>query len=231
MEKDSIKVWLFSQQPLFRQGVRQAFEQANGIEIIGEAETSEKLSQTIEVLPPQVAIVDLDQNAEMGLRLCLRLKQVTPTTGIIVTTSCPSDEQLFSAIRNQVSAFIVKDIKTGELCEVVRKVAHGEHPINDTLNNRPSVAKHILEEFQELSKEQAMEELVSPLTEREIEIISLMAKGYANKQIAGHLNVSEQTIKNHITSILSKLDANARTEAVVKAIKRGLISINNKDGN
>jgi DNA-binding NarL/FixJ family response regulator len=231
MEKDSIKVWLFSQQPLFRQGVRQAFEQVNGIEIIGEAETSEKLSQTIEVLPPQVAIVDLDQNVEMGLRLCLRLKQVTPTTGIIVTTSCPSDEQLFSAIRNQVSAYLVKDIKIEELCEVVRKVAHGEHPINDTLNSRPSVAQHILEEFQELSKEQAMEELVSPLTEREIEIINLMAKGYANKQIAGHLNVSEQTIKNHITSILSKLDANARTEAVVKAIKRGLISINNKDGN
>jgi DNA-binding NarL/FixJ family response regulator len=75
-----------------------------------------------------------------------------------------------------------------------------------------------------------MEELVSPLTEREIEIISLMAKGFANKQIAGHLNVSEQTIKNHITSILSKLDANARTEAVVKAIKRGLININQEDG-
>jgi DNA-binding NarL/FixJ family response regulator len=230
MEKESIKVWLFSQQPLFRQGVRQAFAQTQGIEIIGEAETSEKLSQTVEILLPQAAIVDLDHNAEGALRLCLRLKQVTPTTSIIMTTSCPTDEQLFSAIRHQVSAFVVKDIKIEEFCEVVRNVAHGGHPIDETLNSRPSVAKHILEEFQELSREKAMEELVSPLSEREIEIINLMAKGFANKQIAGHLNVSEQTIKNHITSILSKLDANARTEAVVKAIKRGLININQEDG-
>ncbi len=226
MKKDSIKVWLFSQQSLFRHGVRQAFDQTDGIEIIGEAEISEKLSQTIEVLPPQVAIVDLDHNADAGLRLCLRLKQLTPGTGIIVTTSCPSDEQFFTAISNQASAYLTKDVKAHELCETVRKVAHGEYIISNVLSSRPGIAQHILEEFQKLSRKKLTEAPESPLTEREVDIIHLMARGYANKQIAVNLAVSEQTVKNHITSILSKLNANARTEAVVKAIQQGLISIN-----
>ena len=134
-----------------------------------------------------------------------------------------SDEQLFEVIKSNASAYMSKDIDSEGLISIVKRVAGGEHPINDSLSSRPKVAANILHQFQQLYKQQEVENLISPLTSRETEIVEYMSHGFANKQIAAKLNISEQTIKNHVTSILTKLDANARTEAVVKAIKRGLI--------
>ncbi len=224
MGEQKIRTWIFSQQPLFQQGIRQSFSDEN-IEIAGEAKVTDKMSRTIEVMPPDVAIIDIDAAPDSGLNLAHRIKQVTPSTAVIVLASNPNDDQFFRAISSQASAYLNKDISSDELCDMVRRVAHGEQPINDSLNNRPKVAAQILHQFQEFSQQQEVKDLISPLTSREIEIVNYMAQGYANKQIAAKLNISEQTIKNHVTSILSKLDANARTEAVVKAIKRGLISI------
>jgi DNA-binding NarL/FixJ family response regulator len=229
MDRDKTGIWLFSQQPIFRAGLRQSLSGVAGFEIIGESSITEKLSQAVEVILPQLAIVDLDSSSESGFHILRRLKQVTPTTYVIVMTSNFGDDQLFEAIRDQASAYLSKEVTAESLCEMVKWVAQGGRPISDSLSSSPRVAQQILAEFQELSREREVEELVSPLTTREIDIISLIAQGCANKQIASKLNVSEQTIKNHITSILSKLDANARTEAVVKAIRRGLITIN-KDG-
>jgi len=224
MNGQNIKIWIFSQQPLFRQGIRDSLSNVEDIEIAGEAKLTDKMSMTIEVMPPDVAVVDIDAAPDSGLNLANRIKQVTPSTAVIVLASSINDEQLFEAIRSRASAYLSKDISSDELSDVVRRVAHGEHPINDSLNNRPKVAAQILDQFQALSQQQEVESLISPLTSRETEIVDYMAQGYANKQIAVKLNISEQTIKNHVTSILSKLDANARTEAVVKALRRGLIS-------
>ncbi len=221
---EQIKVWIFSQQPLFRQGIRNSLSSINDIDIAGEAKLTDKMSLTIEVMPPDVAIVDIDSAPDSGLSLANRIKQVTPSTAVIVLASSVNDEQLFEVIKCQASAYLSKDISSEELCDIVRRVAHGEHPISESLNKRPKVAAQILDQFQTLSQQQEVENLISPLTSRETEIINYMAQGFANKQIATKLKISEQTIKNHVTSILSKLDANARTEAVVKAIRRGLIT-------
>lgn len=183
------------------------------------------MSLTIEVMPPDVAIVDVDAATDSGLDLTHRIKQVSPSTAVVVMTSNTNDDQLFEAIKAQASAYLSKEISGDGLVDAVRRAAHGERPIGDSLNNRPRVAEHILRQFQELSQRQEVESLISPLTSRETEVVDYMAQGYANKQIAVKLNISEQTIKNHVTSILSKLDANARTEAVVKAISRGFIDI------
>ncbi len=223
MEEQAIKVWLFSQQPLFRQGIQNTFSSISDIEIAGEAQLTDKMSRTIEVMPPDVAIVDIDSAPDSGLNLVNRVKQVTPSTAVIVLASDINDEQIFEAIKRQASAYLSKDIDSKELVDTVRRVARGEHPINDSLSKRPKVAAHILNQFQDLYQRQEVENLISPLTSRETEIVNYMAQGYANKQIAAKLKISEQTIKNHVTSILSKLDANARTEAVVKAIKKGFI--------
>ncbi len=220
-----IKTWVFSQQPLFRQGIRHSFSGTKDIEIAGEARITDKMSLTIEVMPPDVAIVDIDAATDSGLDLTHRIKQVSPSTAVVIMTSNTNDDQLFEAIKAQASAYLSKEISSDELVDAVRRAAHGEHPIGDSLNNRPRVAEHILHQFQELSQRQEVESLISPLTSRETEVVDYMAQGYANKQIAVKLNISEQTIKNHVTSILSKLDANARTEAVVKAISRGFIDI------
>lgn len=223
MEEQAIKIWLFSQQPLFRQGIKNTFSGVSDIEIAGEAKLTDKMSRTVEVMPPDVAIVDIDSAPDSGLNLVNRVKQVTPSTSVIVLVSDINDEQLFEAIKRKASAYMSKDIDSKELIDTVRRVARGEHPINDSLNKRPKVAAHILDQFQDLYQRQEVENLISPLTSRETEIVNYMAQGYANKQIAAKLKISEQTIKNHVTSILSKLDANARTEAVVKAIKKGFI--------
>ncbi|MFC1865295.1 LuxR C-terminal-related transcriptional regulator [Chloroflexota bacterium] len=223
MTKQSIKVWIFSQQPLYRNGIKNTFSDAAGIEVTGEAKLTEKLSQIIEVMPPDVAIVDLDSASDSGLNLAKRIKQITPSTALIVIASNTDDEQLLEVIKSHASAYLSKDINGEGLIEIVERVAGGEYPINDSLSNRPKVAAHILNQFQELYKQQEVENLISPLTTRETEIVECMSLGFANKQIAAKLNISEQTIKNHVTSILTKLDANARTEAVVKALKRGLI--------
>lgn len=224
MDQQSIKIWVFSQQPLFRQGIHNALSNAQDIEIVGEAQLTDKMSRTIEVMPPDVAIIDIDTAPDSGLNLVNRVKQVTPSTAVIVLASEVNDEYLFEAIKRQAAAYLSKDIQSKELISIVRRVVHGEHPISESLNSRPKVAAHILDQFQDLSQQQEVENLISPLTSRETEIVNYMAQGYANKQIAASLKISEQTIKNHVTSILSKLDANARTEAVVKAIKRGLIT-------
>jgi two-component system response regulator DegU len=224
MFKPKIRVWIFSQQPLFQQGIRQSLASQN-IEVAGEAKVNEKMSQTIEVMPPEVAIVDVDEAFDSGLSLAYRIKQVTPSTAVMILSSSISDDQLFKAIKVQAAAYVGKDIGSNELCNMVRRVAKGEQPIKESISNRPKVAAHILSQFNELSQQQEVKELISPLTSREVEIVNYMAKGFANKQIAAKLNISEQTIKNHVTSILGKLDANARTEAVVKAIKKGLITI------
>ncbi|UCE98388.1 MAG: response regulator transcription factor [Dehalococcoidia bacterium] len=224
MNEQSIKTWVFSQQPLFRQGLHNTFSDVKDIEIVGEAQLTDKMSRTIEIMPPDVAIIDIDTAPDSGLNLVNRVKQVTPSTEVIVLASDINDEYLFEAIKRQAAAYLSKDIQSEELINIVRRVVHGEHPINESLNNRPKVAAHILNQFQELYQQQEVENLISPLTARETEIVNFMAQGYANKQIAVSLKISEQTIKNHVTSILSKLDANARTEAVVKAIKRGLIT-------
>ena len=223
MNEQKIKLWVFSQQSLFRRGVRVSLADVADIDIAGEANLTDKISLTIDIMPPDAAIVDIDTAADSGLSLANRLKQISPSIAVIVLSSDVNDSQLFKAIKCQASAYLGKDIDSDELIDTVRRVARGEHPINENLNKRPAVAEQILGQFQALSQQQEVSSLMSPLTSRETEIINCMAQGYANKQIAGKLSISEQTIKNHITSILSKLDANARTEAVVKAIKSGLI--------
>jgi len=142
-----------------------------------------------------------------------------------VLTSNPDDAQLFQALKAQATAYLNKEITADQLVDIIRRVARGEHPINESLTTRPNVAEQVLHQFQELSWRSEAEGFISPLTPRETEILNYIAQGYLNKQIAVELNISEQTIKNHVTSILRKLNANARTEAVVVAIKQGLISI------
>ncbi|MBA7670691.1 Transcriptional regulatory protein DegU [subsurface metagenome] len=136
-----------------------------------------------------------------------------------------TDDQLFQAIENQVAAYLSKEINGDQLADMVRRVARGEYPINESLSSRPELAGKILNQFQALSGKTEVETLISPLTARETEILNYVAQGNSNKQIAAKLSISEQTIKNHVASIMLKLNANARTQAVVIAVQQGLISI------
>lgn len=195
------------------------------IEVSGAAEVNDEVLSAIDTLPPDVALVDIDAPTDSGLKLSRKIKQRLPNIGVVVLTSNPDDAQLFQALKAQAVAYLNKEIKADELVNTIRRVARGEHPINENLTTRPKLAEQVLHQFQELSWRSEAEAIIAPLTPRETEILNYIARGYLNKQIASELDISEQTIKNHVTSILRKLNANARTEAVVVAIKQGLISI------
>lgn len=222
---NKIQVFVVSQQSLFQQGIEHSFSDIDDIAISGVTGVSEEVLKAIDNLPPDVTLLDIDGPSENGLDLARRIKQRSPNIGVIVLTSSTDDNQLFLALKAQAVAYLSKEVTADQLVEIVRRVAKGEHPINESLTARPKVAEHVLQQFQELSSRSEAEAFISPLTPREIEILQYIAQGYLNKQIAAELGISEQTIKNHVTSILRKLNANARTEAVVVAIKQGLISI------
>ena len=225
MNTGKIQVFILSKQLLFRQGIEHILSSTQNTEITGAVEVNEEVLSTIDKLPPDVALVDVDASSDSELTIIHRIKQRLPNIGIIVLTSNPNDAELFQALKAQAAAYLSKEVTAEKLVDTIRRVACGEHPINESLVTRPNVADQVLQKFQELSWRVETEAFISPLTNRETEILNYIAQGYLNKQIAVELGISEQTIKNHVTSILRKLNANARTEAVVVAIKQGLISI------
>jgi two-component system, NarL family, response regulator DegU len=222
---EKIQVYIISQQSLFRQGIQQSLSNLPDISVAGVSEIQDGLLTTVEQMPPDVALLDIDGASEAGLTLARKIKQHSPSVAIVVLASNPNDDQLFEVLKGQAASYLNKETTAEQLVETVRRVAHGEHPINESLTTRPKVAEQVLLQFQELSRRTEAEAFLSPLTPREMEILKYIGQGFLNKQIAAELGISEQTIKNHVTSILRKLNANARTEAVVLAIKQGLITI------
>lgn len=223
MKTNKIQVLIISQQFLFRQGVELALSSMEDIEVTDSADFSNGIALAIDDLPPDVAILDIDAPSDTGLTLCRTLKKRLPNIGIIVVTSAPNDAQLFQALKAQAAAFLNKEITPDQLIDTISLVARGGYPINESFIIRPWVADQVLQQFQELSLQS--ETVISPLTRREAEVLNYVARGYSNKQIAAEFDISGQTIKIHVTSILRKLNANARTEAVVLALKQGIISL------
>ncbi|MBI4333704.1 MAG: response regulator transcription factor [Chloroflexi bacterium] len=222
---DKFQVLVLSRQILFRRGVEYALSQATEVQFSAAPELNDEVLSSIDSLPPDVAVVDIDGIADNGLTLARRIKQRSPSIALIMLATNLNDSQLFQALKGQASAYLDKDVTSEVLLDTVRRVARGEHPINESLTARPKVAEQVLQQFQELSWRSEAEAFISPLTARETQILNFIARGYLNKQIAAELAISEQTIKNHVTSILRKLNANARTEAVVVGIRQGLITI------
>ena len=225
MMNNLTNIIVVSPQVLFRKGIEITLSSETDIEIIDSVDFSNGVEYSVENLPPDIAILDIDGSTDAGFDIVQRLKQRLPNIATIIFTSYPDDEQLFQALKAQAAAYLSKEVTADEIIRTIRRLARGEYPINDSLHTRPKVAEQVLQKFQELSSQSETEDIVSPLTVRETEILEYIADGFLNKQIASELNISEQTIKNHVTSILRKLNANARTEAVVIAIKRGIISI------
>jgi two-component system, NarL family, response regulator DegU len=224
--EENIQVIIISQQSLFRHGIQHSLSGLPDIIVAGATEINDSVLTVVDNLPPDVALLDIDGSADAGLALARKIKQHSPSIAIVVMASNPSDEQLFEALKGQAASYLSKETTADKLADTIRRVAHGEHPINDSLTTRPKVAEQVLLQFQELSMRSEAESFISPLTPREMEILKYIGQGFLNKQIAVELGISEQTIKNHVTSILRKLNANARTEAVVLALKQGLITIN-----
>ncbi len=175
---------------------------------------------------PDIVLMDLSLPAPGGIETTQRIKREVPSTGIIALAVEEDEDQLFDAIKAGAAAFILKDITPDDLVTIIRRVNTGEYLINDKVFSRPAVASRVLKEFRELAVYgQEAAPIFAPLSPREVEILDNIAKGMTNKQVAYALSISEQTVKNHMSSILRKLSVNDRTQAVVYAMKQGWIRI------
>jgi DNA-binding NarL/FixJ family response regulator len=224
---DRVRVGIVDDLPLYRQGIRSALRETDsGLEVVAEASSGRQIIDVIQQQTPDVLIVDATLGDMSGLEVTRIVKQQNPSVAVVIMTAFEDEEELFKAIKVGAAAYITKDISSVELVTVVRKVQQGNYLINDSVLARPLLASRVLHTFRELaSVGPETEPIFVPLSAREVEVLENIARGNSNKEIAKNLGISDQTVKNHITSILRKLAVNDRTEAVVYAIKHGWIKM------
>jgi DNA-binding NarL/FixJ family response regulator len=221
-----IELVIVDDHPIFRRGIRWSLEHEPDLVVVGEAGDGPSAIQQIEMTSPNVVLIDINMPQMSGLEVTRIVKRRQPQTNVIILTMHEDDEQLFHAIRVGAAAYATKDIEASELICLIRRVARGEYLINDTVLSRPFVAARVLEQFREMSQMGiGSEGVFSPLTPREVEILDCVAQGNSNKEIARILSISDQTVKNHITSILRRLAVNDRTQAVIFALRHGWIKL------
>jgi DNA-binding NarL/FixJ family response regulator len=219
-------ILLVDDHALFRVGMRQILEKEHDFDVIGEAEDGRAAYSLAAELGPDVVLLDLSLPAPGGIDATSRIKRELPSCGIIALAVAEDEDQLFDAIKAGAAAFILKDIGPDDLVTVIRRVRAGEYLINDKVFARPAVASRVLKEFRELAiYGQEAAPIFAPLSPREVQILDNIARGMTNKQVAYELTISEQTVKNHMSSILRKLSVNDRTQAVVYAMRQGWIKI------
>ncbi len=221
---DPIRVLIADDQPLFRRGVEMVLEAAHGIELVGQAcDGAEAVRMSIEGVP-DVVLMDIRMPKTTGIEAARRIKEVAPSAKIVMLTISDEEEDLFEAIRAGASGYLLKDIPLDEVAGAVRSVHGGQSLIN------PSMAGKLLSEFATLARRDAEEEPTKhapapKLTDREMEVLRLVARGMNNRDIAKELFISENTVKNHVRNILEKLQIHSRMEAVMIAVREKLIEI------
>jgi DNA-binding NarL/FixJ family response regulator len=218
---DKIKVMVIDEQALFRAGVHQALSRQPDLEIL-ECDSTQNALELIEANLPDVALLGSDLTSLSGVELGRKIAQYYPNTKVIVLSPDPNDEELFEVIKTAAAACLSKKASADELASTIRRAHSGEYPINESLMTRPRVAKQVLNQFRGFTR--TLEGVAAPLTKRETQILTYVAEGNSNKEIARILSISEQTIKNHVSAILRKLNANDRAHAVTLALRSGWIS-------
>jgi DNA-binding NarL/FixJ family response regulator len=224
---ESIRIMIVDEHPLFRMGVRFALEQTGAFTIVAEIADAGQVQELAKTHSPDVVLLDAYLMSGNALELARQLRHFAPQMGVIMLTDQEDEEQLFQSIKVGAAAYLLKDIEPEELVKAIQEVSHGMFLINDNVLSRPHVASRVLRVFREMVTEEEPEvtPLYTPLSQREVQILDYISRGNSNKEIAKSLSISDQTVKNHITSILKKLNVNDRTAAVVHALRHGWIKI------
>ena len=221
---EPVRILIVDDHELYRVGVANILGREPDFDIVGEAnDTRTAMDRALET-SPDIILMDLSLPSPGGIETTQRIKRELPSTGIIVLAANEDEDALFDAIKAGAAAFILKDVGPDDLVAIIRRVSSGEYLINDKVFAKPSVANRVLKEFRELAVYgQEAAPIFAPLSPREVEILDNIAQGMTNKQVAYALSISEQTVKNHMSSILRKLSVNDRTQAVVYAMRQGWI--------
>jgi DNA-binding NarL/FixJ family response regulator len=221
---ERMRILIVDDHALFRVGIRQILEREPDFEVVAEADDARTALDAAFATNPDVILMDLSLPAPGGIETTQRVRRELPASAIVVLSTDEDEEALFESIKAGAAAFVLKDIAPEDLVMVIRRVATGEFLINDKVFSKPAVASRVLKEFRELAVYgQEAAPIFAPLSPREVEILDNIAQGMTNKQVAYALSISEQTVKNHMSSILRKLSVNDRTQAVVYAMRQGWI--------
>lgn len=223
-----IRVMVVEDHPLLIQGLRRVLENEPDLEIVAEATGGEEAVRLAVELVPDVILMDINLRGKNGLQATHEIKQTyaIDETSIIVLTAYNDDEQMLHALRAGASAYYPKDVQPSELIPAIRIVAQDRYLIKNKVLNKAEAYRWLLAEMEKLTiLSDTMQEAFAPLSPREMEVLALTTRGESNKEIATSLNISRQTVKNHMSSVLRKLGVEDRTQAAVLALRRGWVRI------
>jgi DNA-binding NarL/FixJ family response regulator len=216
---EPIRVAVVDDQELFRRGLTMLLGVEDDIEVVGEAGDGVAATELAASTVPDVILMDVRMPKRSGIEACVAIKEVAPTARIIMLTVSDEEADLYDAVKNGASGYLLKDSSIDEVAQAVRVVADGQSLIS------PSMAIKLLDEFKQMSRSDRAQVPSPRLTDRELEVLKLVAQGLNNREIAKRLFISENTVKNHVRNILEKLQLHSRMEAVMYAVREKLLDI------
>ncbi|MBB3126822.1 DNA-binding NarL/FixJ family response regulator [Paenibacillus rhizosphaerae] len=217
-ESEQITILIVDDHAIVRQGLHALFKIQPDCLVVGEADSGEQAIRMAGELVPDIVLMDLVMPGIGGVEATQMVKQVSPRSQVIVLTSFHDDQHIFPALRAGALSYILKDIEPGHLVETVRQSVRGESMMH------PRVAARVVQEIRDSRREDASP--FAELSDRELEVLRLIAEGLSNAEIAEKLIISEKTVKGHVSNILSKLHMLDRTKAAVFAWQKGLMRPN-----
>jgi DNA-binding NarL/FixJ family response regulator len=213
-----IRVVLVDPHALFRRGVRLVLDDEADIEVVGECDDGLEAVDRIVELVPDLVLMDVRLPGVSGIEATRRARSLVPSVRVAILTVSEDDEDLFAAVRAGATGYLLKEVSIEELPAAVRAVARGDSLIS------PSMASRLLGEFNALSRRVEEQRGTAPrLSDRELEVLRLVARGMSNKDIAAELVIAENTVKNHVRNILEKLQLRSRMEAAMYAVREKLV--------
>jgi DNA-binding NarL/FixJ family response regulator len=216
---EPIRVVVVDDQELFRRGLTMLLNVEEDIEVVGEASDGSSAADLAASTVPDVVLMDVRMPKQSGIEACHSIKDVAPNSRIIMLTVSDEEADLYDAVKNGASGYLLKDSSIDEVAQAVRLVADGQSLIS------PSMAIKLLDEFKQMSRADRQQVPTPRLTDRELEVLRFVAQGLNNREIAKQLFISENTVKNHVRNILEKLQLHSRMEAVMYAVREKLLDI------
>ena len=216
---DPLRVLIVDDLELFRRGMSMLLSTEPGIEVVGEAgDGAEGLEKAISTVP-DVVLLDVRMPKQSGIDACVAIKAAVPMTKIVMLTVSDEEADLYEAVKSGASGYLLKDSSIEEVAQGIRVVADGQSLIS------PSMAAKLIDEFKTMSKPDKVTGAALKLTERELDVLRLVAKGLSNRDVAHRLAISENTVKNHVRNMLEKLQLHSRMEAVMYAVREKLVDL------
>jgi NarL family two-component system response regulator LiaR len=216
---EAIRVLVVDDHPVVRRGIRSLLAEEEGLEVVGEAANGKEALEQVEKLHPDVILMDLVMPEMNGVEAIQRITASHPEARILVMTSFAADDKVFPSIKAGALGYLLKDSDPEDLLRMIRQVYRGE------LSIHPTIARKVIQELNRPAQEPLTP---SPLTEREVEILQLLAQGVENKEIARRLVLREATVRTHVSNILSKLHLANRVQATLYALRKGIASLDDQ---